>query len=132
MIRGTTAQFRFETPYDFSQLDRLTIIFWQDGNTGPATNRPLPITKYKTDCRWSSTDNQIIVSLEPEETARFFDDRKAKVQMFATTTSNIRFGSDQQDITVYPAYSDDVWEDVTPPSEEGDGYLLLDAGQITG
>lgn len=129
MIRGTTAQFKFEIPYDWNTVANANVVFWQDGNDGPDETRPLPIRKIKGDCVWIASDKMVTVTLQPEETARFSDDRKAKVQLSATTFSGIRFASEQQDIVVYPIYLDDVWEDVVPPSED-DGYAILDAGEI--
>lgn len=137
MIRGTTSQFKFEIPYDFSDLKSVNVVFWQDGNDGPSEARKLPlILQYNKDdgglpnsLSWSSESNQIVATFDPEQTARFMDDRTAKIQLSATTTSGIRFASEQQSITVYPIYEGMEFsdEDVAKPSPN-DGYIILDGG----
>ncbi len=133
MIRGTTAQFKFEIPYDWVDIKTANVIFWQDGNEGPTATRALPIIKTKTnnDLSWDAINKQVSVTFAPEETARFEDDRKAKIQLTATTNSDIRFASEQQLVTVYPIYGDDSFtdDDVILPSE--DGLILLDGGIVS-
>lgn len=129
MIRGTTAQFKFQIPYDFNDLALVNVVFWQCNNNGPDENRPLPIVKIKEDCSWSAENKEITVVLQPEETARFLDDRKARVQLSATTESGIRFASSQQEITVYPIYNDSLFGDIILPSESN-GVIVLDGGVI--
>lgn len=130
MIRGTTAQFKFQIPYDFYDLALVNVVFWQCNNNGPDESRPLPIVKIKEDCSWSAENKEITVVLQPEETARFLDDRKARVQLSATTESGIRFASSQQEITVYPIYNDSLFGDIILPSESN-GVIVLDGGVIT-
>lgn len=129
MIRGTNAQFRFEIPYDFDDVEYIDILFWQDGNSGPSKNRPLPIVKIKSDCTWLESDKVIMVKLNPEETARFMDDRKARVQLSATTYSGIRFANKQHLITVEPLHDDLEIGDIMPPPQIPEGYIL-DAGIV--
>lgn len=129
MIRGTTAQFKFKIPYSFDDIASVNVIFWQRGNNGPAEDRSLPIKKFINDCEWSEEKKEVTITLQPEETARFIDERKAYVQLSATTKSGIRFASPQQEITVYPIYNDSIWGDVVPPSENN-GVMILDAGSI--
>ena len=47
MIRGTTAQFKFEMPKNIDDFCTIEIIFGQDGNAG-TTEAPLPIKKTYT------------------------------------------------------------------------------------
>lgn len=131
MIRGTTQDFKFIMPYDYEDVPLITITFWQNGNSGPEESRPLPIKKYHDDCKLSETNNkEIIVTLLPEETARFVDDRKAYVQLTGTTTSGIRFGnSPPREISVYPIHNDSVLGDIVPSSESS-GFMILDGGDI--
>lgn len=129
MIRGTTQTFKFQIPYDFNQISHLNVTFWQKGYNGPADNRKLPIIKIKSDCRWSTEDKEISVTLQPEETARFLDDRKAYAQLSATLESNLRFASRVQEITVYPIYNDSPFGDIIMPSEDN-GLTILDGGEI--
>lgn len=129
VIRGTTKTFKFQIPYNFDDISNLNVTFWQEGYNGPADNRKLPIIKIKQDCRWSAENNEISVTLQPEETARFLDDRKAYTQLSATTESNLRFASLKEEITVYPIYNDSPFGDVITPSES-DGLIILDGGEI--
>ena len=119
MIRGTTAQFKFKLPYSYSELEWITIDFWQPGN--PSGN--LPITKTKTHCDGSSQD-EVCVSLSAAETAYFSDKYKAKVQLRAKPKVGAAFGSKQQLITVYPMYN-------IAGDGPDDGYVTLDGGSIT-
>ena len=131
MIRGTNQDFKFKMPYEYKDVPLITVTFWQKGNDGPEESRPLPIIKYHDDCEPSKDNNkEITVTLLPEETARFVDDRKAYVQLTGTTTSGIRFGnSPPREITVYPIHNDAVLGDVVPPSENN-GLIILDGGDI--
>lgn len=129
MIRGTNAQFRFEIPYDFDDVEYINIHFWQDGNSGPSENRPLPIIKTKSDCTWLESDKQIVVRLAPEETARFMDDRKAITQYSGTTFSGVRFANKQYLITVYPLHDNADIGDIIPPPNMPEGFIL-DAGVV--
>ena len=131
MIRGTTQDFKFKMPYDYDDVPLITIVFWQKNNNGPEESRPLPITKYHDDCMVSENNNkEITVTLLPEETARFLDDRKAYVQLTGTTASGIRFGnSPPREITVYPIHNDSVLGDIVP-SSESNGFMVLDGGNI--
>ena len=79
MIRGTTAQFKFKLPYTKKELDWATIKFWQPNNP----NNLLPITKKLEHCGGSDDQPELYVSLTAEETARFLDKYKAKVQIRA-------------------------------------------------
>ena len=131
MIRGTTQEFKFIMPYDYEDVPLITVVFSQNNNDGPEESRPLPIIKYHDDCR-PSVDNskEISVTLLPEETARFLDDRKVYVQLTGTTTSGIRFGnSPPKEITVYPIHNDSVLGDIVPSSESS-GFMILDGGNI--
>lgn len=138
MIRGTTAQFAFDIPYDFSELEYVNIFFWQEDYYGPSESRALPIKLHydannaDTDLeylKWTTDNRRIVVTLIPEQTARFTCEKKAIVQLSATTKSGIRFASDQQIKTVYPIHDDCEFSDkdvVKPP--EIDGYIILDGG----
>lgn len=105
MIRGTTAYFKFIMPYDYDQLDMGKVIFWQKYNNGPSDSRPLPIIKdLKEDCASTDVSNELVVSLHPEETARFSENRKAYTQLIAKTLEGQSFASEQHMITVYPIH----------------------------
>lgn len=131
MIQGTTQDFKFKMPYDYQDVPLITVVFWQNGNNGPEESRPLPIIKYHDDCKPSKNNNkEITITLLPEETARFLDDRKAYVQLTGTTNSGIRFGnSPPKEITVYPICNDSVLGDIVP-SSESNGLIILDGGEI--
>lgn len=132
MIRGTTAQFKFKLPYSYSDLDWITITFWQPGNPNLS-----PIIRRKADCSPIDGTTEICVSLACEDTAKFSDKYKAKVQLRAQpnilTTQGAPFGSKEQLITVYPM-SDDLITNDTPiepstPIINGD-FIGLDGGTI--
>ena len=132
MIRGTTAQFRFKLPCKKSELGWATIKFWQPGNTGIGGS--LPITRRLEHCSGSSDAEELCVSLLPEETMRFSDKSKARVQLRACKGENDAdgtvFASHVQLITVYPI-NEEILEDddITDVETEGD-YIILDGQPI--
>lgn len=130
MIRGTTAYFKFILPYDYDQLASAKIVFWQEHNNGPTESRPLPITKVLEHCAPTNVSNELTVSLTPEETLRFSDKRKAYVQLTATPIEGSRFGSQQQEITVYPVYDGDIGDDIPVPPPDDGGWVILDGERI--
>ena len=127
MIRGTTAQFRFNMPYMFDQLSWATIKFWQDGNEGTPT-APLPITKKLGQCTSTDNPHELCVSLTSEETMRFSDKRKAKVQLRAYADGST-FASHETLITVYPINDDIVTEDPDLPMAD-EGWVILDGSTV--
>lgn len=130
MIRGTNHDFQIKMPYDYDDVPYITVVFWQKDNNGSEKFGPLPIKKFHDDCIVSAANNkEITVTLNPDETARFLDDRKAYMQFSATTSSGIRFGCTQREITVYPMYNDSILGDITP-SSENNGLIILDGGDI--
>jgi len=130
MIRGANAEFRFKMPYDFSELAIVKITFWQDNNNGPSNDRPLPILKVKEQCRQGSQSNELSITLSQEETLRFTEKRKAKVQLRAVTATGTPFASREQLITVYPVYDDSILDDVILPTPTYDGLIILDGQNI--
>lgn len=133
MIRGTTAQFKFEIPYDFTDIEYIKVVFWQPGNVGPEEGRPLPIVKCNKENDFVVEGHTIIVELQTEETARFVDTRKGYVQLSATTTNDIRFASKVQEFTVYPIYDDSPIGDIVAPStSNGEVVVVLDGFAVNG
>lgn len=130
MIRGTSAEFRWKLPYEFSELALVQITFWQDNNSGPSSNRPLPIIKTREHCYPGGQPNELAVMLHQEETLRFSEKRKAKVQLRAKTTSGKYIGSHEELITVYPVHNDSVLDDVILPTPEDDEFIFLDGQNI--
>ena len=126
MIRGTTAQFKFKLPCRVDELTLAKMTFWQPSNN--SFNKP--IVRMKDQCSASDTDPYCLcVSLTSEETMRFSDKFKARVQIrgqYGDTT----FASRQQLITVYPI-NDEVIEPDFPDSDE-EGWIILDGKKITG
>ena len=130
MIRGTTAQFRFKLPYTKGELGWATIKFWQPGNNG-TISAPLPITKRLDQCSGSDEEKELCVALTAEETMRFSDKFKAKVQLRAQRLEDgVIFASTQQAITVYPINDDIITDDPTMPGENEDGWVILDGETI--
>lgn len=126
MIRGTNAQFKFKLPYTKDELGWVTIKFWQSGNT----NKYLPILKDKTNCTVSD-DLTWSVSLTAEETKRFVDKYKAKMQIRALhNDSGTIFGSHTKLITVYPMSDDIIDENPSMPAPTADDYVVLDGEPI--
>ena len=127
MIRGTTAIFKFKLPYAKSELEWATIKFWQPYNPNPF----LPITKKLEHCTSPDDSKELCVSLIAEETARFLDKYKAKVQLRAKhTESGTVFGSKPILITVLPMHDDIIEDDPTMPGENEDGVVVLDGEAI--
>ena len=127
MIRGTTAQFKFKLPYTLSELNSVTIKFWQLGNSSDS----LPIYKYKQNCV-ERVAREIYVSLRPSETALFSDKYKAKMQLRAQPNIGAPFGSKEQLITVYPMPDDIIVDDPTidPETPTEYGWIILDGRSI--
>lgn len=132
MIRGTTAQFRFKLPCNVSDVEIARIKFWQNGNSGPSKSRPLPIIKVLPQCSEYKV-NELLVSLNPEETLRFSEKRRAYVQLRARTLEGTTFGCKPYMLTVYPLYDDSILDgDIVPtPGPGDDEVILLDASFIT-
>lgn len=130
MIRGTNAEFRWKLPYNFDELALVKITFWQDNNNGPSSSRYLPIIKIKEQCVLGAQPNELSVVLNQEETLRFTDKRKAKVQLRATTTTGIPIASHEQSIMVYPVHDDSILDDTVLPTPDYNGIVLLDGQKI--
>lgn len=127
MIRGTTAQFKFKLPYTKAELLWVTIKFWQAGN--PSSN--LPITKKLVHCDALDDSTELSVSLTADETMRFSEKYKAKVQLRAQhTESGTVFGTRPQLITVYPMHDDILEEDSMMPAQNDEGWIVLDGESI--
>ena len=128
MIRGTTAGFKFKLPYPKAELTWVTIKFWQSQNT----NSYLPITKKLEHCEGTDNPNELCVSLTAEETLRFSDQYKAKVQLRAQhADSGTVFGSRTKIFTVYPMNDEMIEEDPSLPPADENGWIVLDGGNIS-
>ena len=131
MIRGTTAQFMFKLPYNFSELELVQITFWQPNNNGPAQDRPLPIVKVLSQCQATDDPKELRVTLTQEETLRFSDKYKAYTQLRAVGPESQSFASKAEMITVYPVYDEDILEgEILPTPTTPDGIIFLDGGVI--
>ncbi len=130
MIRGTTAQFKFKIPYDLdfdNDNTYVKVVFWQPGNERPESEGAMPFKKCTKGewLKWDADKREITVTLQPEETARFMDDRKAKTQISVTMPSGFRFAGEEQLITVYPMFDDSPLGDIVVPESTG-GLIILD------
>jgi hypothetical protein len=75
--------------------------------------------------------DELYISLTAEETLRFSDKSKARVQLRAQQKDGTVFASHQQLITVYPINDDIVTEDPSfPEDEDDDGLIILDGKPI--
>jgi hypothetical protein len=126
MIRGTTAQFKFKLPYIKAELRWVTIKFWQPGNL----NTLLPITKNLEHCDAPEDSTELYVSLTAEETSRFSEDRKAKVQLRAQAIDGTVFGCPPKLIPVYPMRDDIIEENPELPPENYEGWVIFDGKPI--
>lgn len=130
MIRGTNAQFKFNLPYDLSEVASVKIIFWQRDYNGPDPGRPLPITKILQQCSTTDNPRELSVTLTQEETLRFTDEHKAYVQLRGLTTEDVPFASKIKQLTVYPVYDDSLFGDIILPTPSYDGLIVLDGHRI--
>ena len=127
MIKGTTAQFKFKIPYTKEELDWVTIKFWQPNNNHPY----LPITKKLEHCDSPEGSKELRVSLTVDETMRFSEKYKAKVQLRGRhSDSGTIFGSKPRLITVYPMRDDIVGDDPELPVVDPEGWVILDGKTI--
>lgn len=129
MIRGTTAQFKFKIPYAESELLWATIKFWQPGNNGTAL-APLPLTKKIEPNDNNSAVYELRTSLTAEETLRFSDRLKARVQLRAQTKDGAIFASKVTLVSVYPINDDIVTDNPTLPDSDNLGFIILDGKPI--
>ena len=128
MIRGTTAQFRFQIPYQKSDLLWATMTFWQPGNIDEFGST-LSIQKRLDDCVDSNNPAELCVSLNASDTMKFSDKIKARAQLRAETKDGNIFASHQQLITVYPINDEMLEADSELPAEK-DGWIILDGEPI--
>lgn len=128
MIRGTTPQFKFIIPYPKNEMEWVRIKFWQPNNP----SKLLPITRTIDNCKTTDNPKELIVSLTAEETKRFVDKYKAKMQFRAKhlLTGTI-FGTPEQLLTIYPMRDDIIEEDPTIPPANEEGWIVLDGRSIT-
>ena len=108
MIRGTTAQFKFKLPCEKQYIERAAIKFWQPNNHSDL----LPIIKHETDCTNPGDSTELCISLTAEETARFLDTCRAKVQIRVKLSDGTVFGSKPQFVVVYPMDDEILKEDL--------------------
>lgn len=131
MIRGTNAEYRFDLSCEFDDLKQVRVTFWQDGNYGPAENRPLPIIKVLAQCRPGNNSKQLSVVLNREETLRFSEIRKAYVQFWGETLDGTPIASFEKQFTVYPIADDSVLDDEILPTPDYDDWVYLDGSVIS-
>lgn len=125
MIRGTTETFKFKLPFAKADAEWITIKFWQTGNPNPL----LPIIKTEDHC--VTVDGCECISLTAEETARFSDKYKAKMQIRAKRATNATVvGCRPRLITVYPMDDGIIKENPELPVESDNGLIFLDGGAI--
>ena len=127
MTRGTTAPFRFTLPYTKGELSWVTVEFWQSNNPSSL----LPITKTLEDFYDEDNSKELHISLTEEETARFSDKYKAKMQFRAQHASTgLVFGNEKpQLITVYPMFEDNK---IIIPGTSEDDLIIFDGQSIGG
>ena len=151
MIRGTTAPFKFNVPYDTSTISSMVVTFSQKHWHGTDEAR-LPIEKWYV-ASWTTQEDgslkltetrnegfafsetnpkEIQTNLTEEETLRFSDKEKAYMQIriqFDTDGGQVTRASLPQKITVYPVLNNEQIGTPTPSETIGDIYIF-DAGVI--
>lgn len=127
MIRGTTTPFKFKLPCKMSDLMWATITFWQSNNTNPL----LPIVKTLEDSDSPTYVSELCITLSAEETLRFSDRLKGRVQFRAqhAGTGEV-FGIKPELFNVYPMV-DEALDMPTMPVPNEDGWILLDGQDVT-
>lgn len=131
MIRGTTANFIFNLPHDMEIEDiiSITVTVWQKGNSGTKL-APLPITKTYTRDSIDKDNHRIVVTLLPEETARFTDKLKARIQLKIDSAGAV-YATYQHAFSVYPMSDDMVGGDMGGGATSEDGWVIFDGQEIT-
>ena len=130
MIRGGNIEFRFDLSYSFDDLAVVKILFWQENYNGPTKDRPLPIVKILEQCHPGDKPTDLGVTLNQEETLRFTDKRKAKVQLRAATKTGIPIITKQHLVSVYPSKDDSILDGEVWPTPTYDGWVRLDGESI--
>jgi hypothetical protein len=75
--------------------------------------------------------NELRVVLNQEETMRFTEKRKAKVQLRGITNTDEPIASLTQLITIYPVYDETILDsDAEMPAPNADGWIVLDGQTI--
>ena len=91
----------------------------------------MPITKKLEHCDSPEGSNDLYVSLTADETKRFSEKYKAKVQLRAQRAEDgTIFGNRPKLVTVYPMSDDILDEDPTMPAENEEGWIVLDGDSI--
>ena len=130
MVRGTNQEFRFNLSCKFEELAQARVTFWQENYNGPENWRPLPIIKVKAQCASCEDDNQCSVTLNQEETLRFTDKRKAKVQLRGVTFDGRPVATLIHLIKVYPVYDDSILDGEIVPTPTYEDLIILDGHNI--
>ena len=130
MIRGTNQEFRFNLSCQFAELEKVKVEFWQENYYGPVPYRPLPIVKVKAQCAPCDDANQCSVTLNQEETLRFTDKRKAKVQLRGLTYDGRPIATLEHLIKVYPVHDDSILDGEIKPTPTYEDIIILDGHNI--
>lgn len=128
MIRGTTAQFKFNLPYELRQINYVEVFFWQPGDSfsnTPSVEIPKTISGY-------SSDKKILyVSLHQEETKLFSEKKLGYVQLRGVAADGTVFASKQESFIVYPYYSNgSIGEPPEINDDNNDGWSVIDSGYV--
>lgn len=127
MIRGTTAQYKLKLPYPMPEVAWLSIRFWQPHNPSAL----LPIVKREGSCATLANPNEVCVSLTAEETARFSDQYKAKLQLRGQhRLSGAIFGNKPVLLTVYPMDDKIIEYNPTLPEPGENEFVIFDGDQV--
>lgn len=128
MIRGTTAQFKYKLPCQASDIEIASIVFGQNGNSGPDRLRPLPIRKVLGQCKLG--DCELIVTLNQEETLRFSDKIRGYTQARVIAKDGSSFACRKQLFIVYPVVDDSILDGDILPTPDSTDIIILDGSVI--
>jgi hypothetical protein len=135
MIRGTTAQFKFELPkeLDVNEITSIEIRAWQNGYSG-TTVAPLPIRRTFTngDKEWDSITGEhvLIVQFTSSDTSRFTDKLKGYIQCKVNLDGQAVYGTLEQRFTVYPMHGELVGGGTDGADTSNEGWIILDGQTI--
>jgi hypothetical protein len=131
MIRGTTAQFKFNLPYPLKDITSAEVNFWQKAD-GVVDGKTILVTRNLM-CSGSGDPlkREVYVLLTQEETLRFSEKKHGYVQFRGVAADGSVFASKQEDFIVYPFCKDDPIGGVTPPADEDDnGWIIINSGVV--
>ena len=130
MVRGTTAQFKFNLPYQLKDIEGAEITFWQKGDSFSDAHSVI-MTKDLRYCSGNPADKVIYVTLTQNDTLSFSEKKHGYVQFRGIAADGSVFASKQESFIVYPLVNGGIIEGGTPPpDDDGDGWEIINGGSV--